>query len=364
MENILKNILNKFNIKGNILSYKMLTNGNINSTIKITVNKNGDLKDYVLQKINTNVFKNPTLVMQNISNVTKHLQSKYLLDPDKDRKVLNFYPTNKNTYYFKSDINEYFRLCDFVPNSTTFNVTNDKKILEETGKAFGEFQLLLSDFPIDDLHITIKNFHNTVNRFELFRKAIKEDPKNRVCQVQKEIESYFELEEIATKMHIMSTKNQLPLRVTHNDTKCNNVMFDKQTLSRLCVIDLDTIMPGLIGFDFGDAIRFCANSVCEDEKDTTKVFLDLDKFEAFSKGFVTLVKPSLTPNEIETLPLGAITMTLENGLRFLTDYINGDTYFKIDYPLHNLDRTRCQLVLAKDMIKNLENMKNIIKKYI
>ena len=200
-------------------------------------------------------------------------------------------------------------------------------------------------------------------RYDAFSEAVENDTAKRAKFVKKEIEEYLALKDIATEMYKMQRRGELPLKVTHNDTKCNNVLFDKTTGEYLCVIDLDTVMPGLVGFDFGDAIRFIANTACEDERNLSLVGLDLKKYEAFTKGFIGKLKDVLSDNEKNTLYLGAITMTLECGLRFLTDYLNGDVYFKTDYAEHNLDRSRCQLALAKDMLGKQEEMKSIIAKY-
>ena len=241
---------------------------------------------------------------------------------------------------------------------------DDLGIIEESGKAFGEFQTYLSDYEADALFIAIPHFHNTVNRYRIFKEAIKNDFADRKMGVESEINDFLAFEDLATQMYMMQKSGELKLRVTHNDTKSNNVLFDVNTHEHLAVIDLDTVMPGLCGFDFGDAIRFTANAAAEDEKDLDKVYLDMDKYRAFTKGFVGVVGKSLTEAEIDTLALGALTMTVECGMRFLTDYLDGDKYFGIKYPEHNLDRARCQLKLAKDMVSKLDEMKAIVKEYI
>ena len=240
---------------------------------------------------------------------------------------------------------------DYIDNSVTFNKTNNLKVIEEAGKAFGKFQLYLKDFPVNKLNIVIPHFHNTINRYEIFKEAIKNNLSNRKHLVEDLINEYLSLEEIATRMYKLQKDGKLPLKVTHNDTKCNNVLFDEDTHNHLAVIDLDTVMPGLVGFDFGDAIRFIANTSDEDEKDLSKVNLDFDKYNAFYNGFVSTLKDTLSPLELETLSLGAITMTIECGVRFLTDYLDGDKYFKVDYQGHNLVRSKCQLKLGKEMIR-------------
>ena len=362
MQEKIQELLKEFNIDGEIKNTHVFTSGHINSTIMVEVENGGKTKQYVLQKINHNVFKKPYEVMENISKVTNHIKNEIHKNGEKaSRKVLKFYPAQDGRFCHETPDGEFWRAYRFVPKSVTFDGSSNLKVLEETGKAFGEFQEYLDNFPISELNITIPHFHNTVNRYELFREAIERDSVKRVQNVWEDIYEYQDLEEIATRMYKMQKRGELNLRVTHNDTKCNNVLFDEDSHEKLCVIDLDTVMPGLIGFDFGDAIRFGASTSAEDEEDLSKVQIDLKKYDAFAKGFLSKVGKKLTPKEMETLSLGAITMTAECGLRFLTDYINGDTYFKTDYPEHNLVRARCQLALAQSMIYNYEKMQDIIK---
>ncbi|MBE5745818.1 MAG: mucin desulfatase [Clostridiales bacterium] len=359
-ETILK-LCKNFNLNGKLIKYNTFPSGHINTTYLVNLEINGENQEFVLQQINNTVFKKPDEVMLNISNVTNHIKNKLLSNNKSiERKVLDFLKTLDNKYYYKDEDGKFWRMYKFVNNSTTFDLTDNLKVITETGKAFGEFQCLLDDFPISNLNIIIPHFHNTVNRYKIFKSALKNDVKNRAKDVINEISEYLNLENLATKMYKMQKENKLHLRVTHNDTKCNNVLFDNQTFNHLCVIDLDTVMPGLIGFDFGDAIRFVANTSLEDETNLSKVKLDLVKFEAFTEGFLNEVKHCLTFNEKNTLSLGAITITIECGLRFLTDYLNGDVYFKTSYPEHNLDRARCQLTLAIDMINNYEKMQEIV----
>ncbi|MBO5954577.1 MAG: phosphotransferase [Clostridia bacterium] len=364
MKERIKGLCENFNIKGKFDSFQYFKSGHINTTVLVRFIQDGELKEYVLQKINKNVFKNPEAVMENISNVTNFIKNKLKAKGEKtSRKVLKFYPSQNGKHFTIDDEGDYWRLYKFVNKSVTFNETDNLTVLEETGKAFGEFQQLLDGYPIKDLNIIIPHFHNTVNRYKIFKETLAKDPVNRAKEVQEEIDTYLSLENIATRIYKMQKKGELKLRVTHNDTKCNNVLFDEETGKYLCVIDLDTIMPGLVGFDFGDAVRFAGNTCAEDETDLNKVKLDFDKYEALTKGFVSRAGSSLTKNEQETLALGAITMTLECGVRFLTDYIDGDNYFKTEYPEHNLDRAKCQLTLAQDMIKNYNKMQEIVKQY-
>lgn len=351
-------ILQNFNINDDIIEISYFSNGLINTTCKLSTDKN---EHYVLQKINKNVFKNPEHVMENIANVTHHIK-KTLQKNNKNssRKVLTFLTTIDGKSFYIDENHDYWRLYNYIENSTAYDQPEDLTTIERAGEAFGDFQNYLSNFPAKNLHIIIPHFHNTQNRYELFKEAIKNNLANRFILAEDEVFSYLELEDIATQMYQKQKEGKLSLRVTHNDTKCNNVLFDKTTKKPLCVVDLDTVMPGLIGFDFGDAIRSIANTTNEDETDLSKVKLDLEKYEAFAKGFIKKTANVLTEEELKTLPLGAITMTLECGLRFLTDYLNGDTYFKTCYENHNLDRARCQLKLGLDMIKKYETMQDIV----
>ena len=364
MKTIISNLKEKFNIDGNLLDYEIMKSGHINTTLIVRFEIDGKIKEYVFQKINKYVFKNPEDVMENISNVTNFIKDKLKSRGENySRKVLKFYPSETGKYFSIDDKGDYWRVYKFINKSVSFNETENLEILEETGKAFGEFQQLLEGFPIKQLNIIIPHFHNTVDRYRIFKEVLEINPVGRAKYVKKEIEQFLNLEKVATKMYKMQKKGLLKLRVTHNDTKCNNVLFNEETRKYQCVIDLDTIMPGLIGFDYGDAIRFGANSCSEDETNLDDVYLNFDKFEALTKGFISKVGGVLSQEEKDTLALGAITMTTECGLRFLTDYLGGDKYFKTEYSEHNLDRAKCQLKLAQDMIKNHDKMQAIINLY-
>jgi len=355
----------RFGIEGEYQRYEVVTNGHINTTYKVYFYRDNEVKDYILQRINTYVFKNPVEVMNNISSVTEYIRAKIKQGGiSAKRFVLHYYKNVEDgNYYIIGDQGGFWRLCRYIDNSITFNETDNLTLIEETSKAFGNFQLHLADYPVKSLHIAIPHFHNTVMRYENFKKSVEQNESGRADEVSNDIEEYLKLEEIATQMYKMQKRGELPLKVTHNDTKCNNVLFDEDTFENLAVIDLDTVMPGLVAFDFGDSIRFGANTCAEDERDTSKVKLDMAKYEAFAKGFMQTVGATLTENEKETMALGAITMTVECGLRFLTDYIDGDKYFKVECSDHNLVRARCQLALAKDMIEKYDEMKAIVKKY-
>ena len=357
--NEIMNISKNLGIEGDVIGVSVLSSGHINSTFKIDVENSGKRKSYIIQKINTNVFKDPKNLMSNILRVTNFISEKR----KNNKKVmsLKFLP-GENGSGLTVNGGDYFRGYEFVDDSETYDITENQDIIYETGYAFGEFQKMLGDFPANELSETIPNFHNTPSRFNDLQFAVLNDAASRRDSVSDLISDYLSLAEPASVMYNKYLNGELPSRVTHNDTKCNNVLFDQNTKKHICVIDLDTVMPGLAGFDFGDGIRFIASTATEDEKDLNKVSLDLRKFESFAKGFLDGAGDVFTEEELKTLPLGAITMTVECGSRFLADYLNGDTYFKINYPSHNLDRAKCQLKLAQDMILNAEKMNEIIER--
>ncbi len=357
-------VCGRFGLKGEYRSCEVINSGHINTTYRVYFFRDGEIKDYILQRVNTYVFQDPVSVMENISAVTEFIRAKIKQkQATAKRNVLHYSTTEDGKYYTFMPDGGFWRCCRYIDDSVSFEHTDNLKVIEESGWAFGEFQLYLSDFPVEKLSIVIPHFHNTVRRYDAFRDAIEENASGRKEEVEEEIAGYMELEEIATKLYKMQKAKILPLRVTHNDTKTSNILFDAKTFEHLSVIDLDTVMPGLVACDFGDAIRVAASTGKEDEKDLDKVALDMQKYDAFAKGFVGAVKDSLTTAEKETLSLGAVAMTVECGMRFLTDYINGDKYFKIHYPDQNLVRARCHLVLARDMIKKLDEMQEIVDKY-
>ncbi len=363
-EKLIEAICRKFQIRGEYRSCELITYGHINTTYRVYFYRDEEIKDYILQRVNTYVFKDPVGMMNNITSVTEYIRAKIKkTGVSAKRGVLHYQKSADGTYYHVEADGSFWRCCRYIDDSETFLSTDNLTVIEESGKAFGEFQQYLSDYPVEKLNIAIPHFHNTVLRYETFRAAIAADALGRAAGVREEIEAYCSLEETATAMYKMQRRGELPLRVTHNDTKCSNVLFDKDTYAHLSVIDLDTVMPGLVGFDFGDAIRSTANTGAEDEKDVSKVALDMAKYEAFTRGFLGRVGKDLTENEKNTMALGAVTMTVECGMRFLTDYLDGDKYFRIRYPGHNLARSRCQLALARDMIVRLEEMRGLVEKY-
>lgn len=356
MEQKLQQVCNRFRIEGTYQSYEQIKMGNINQTYKVNFKQeDGRKKSYIVQRINTFVFKNPEQVMHNIDCVTEHIRGKKT-----GGVTLHFHHTaDRKTYV--NDADGFWRLTNFIP-SVTFNENPTEKVMYHAGRAFGEFQMQLGDFDAAQLYTTIPDFHNTRKRLEkLFADAAK-DPCGRAAEVKDALDYIRSAMPLACKMTDMQEAKELPLRVTHNDTKINNVLFDGETSEALTVVDLDTVMPGLVGHDFGDAVRFACNTQAEDSRNTELVSFDLVLFEAFTRGFLSQTKETLTETELNTLALSAYALTVELAARFLDDYILGDEYFKINYPEHNLVRTSCQLALAKDIEKKLETMNEIVQK--
>jgi Ser/Thr protein kinase RdoA (MazF antagonist) len=342
-----------FHTDGKPVCCKPFGCGHINYTFLIDT----DTKHrYILQRINKHVFSNPRELMENVGAITQFLQER-VSDP---REALHFIPAENEVYYHIDAAGEYWRCYEFA-NGICLEAPETDADFYESAIAFGHFQELLTDFPANTLHETIPEFHNTVNRYRLFRKALKEDSCGRAADVSEDIQFLLEREEEAGTLQHMRESGELPLRVTHNDTKLNNVLLDPTTRKALCVLDLDTVMPGLSLYDFGDSIRFGAATAAEDEKDLSKMAISLPLFEIYTKGYMTAC-PSLTEKEVEMLPLGAKIITLELAVRFLTDYLEGDHYFKTDYPSHNLVRARTQMKLVSDMEEKWLQMQQIVER--
>ena len=360
----LQAVCKQFRIPGTYLFYEEIKVGNVNKTYKVTYltpdSKNPGKekeKSYMVQSVNTYAFKKPVQVMENIDKVTEYIHAK-----DPKRCALHFHHTaDRKTYVF--DDSGFWRLFNYVP-SNTYSTTNNLTVIRNAGAAFGDFQTMLSDFDASQLYETIPNFHNTQKRYETLEADAAADPMGRVAEVREELDWLLSVKEKACQLTKMQEDGILPLRVTHNDTKINNVLFDSETDDALVVIDLDTVMPGLVGHDFGDAIRFAANFVEEDSPEADKAGLNMEIFRAFTEGFLQKTATSLTAPELDTLPLSCFVLSCELATRFLDDYIMGDAYFKTNYPGHNLVRTRCQIALAKDILKKLPEMEQVIKDYM
>ena len=350
----------KFALPGPFFNYEEIFTGNVNHTYRADyIRDDGTgmarITSYLVQRVNTYAFRDPAALMDNIDRVTGYIQQ---MRPE--QTCLKYHHTQEGkTYLFDGD--EFWRVCNYVP-SVTFDKTDDLEIMRSAAQAFGDFQMILNGFDVKSLAYTIPDFHNTRRRYETLIKDAEEDRLNRVKDVKEELDYLLSVQDLACTMTDMEKKGELPLRVTHNDTKINNVLFDRETGKALTVIDLDTVMPGLMGHDFGDAVRFAACSAPEDCEDTDTVRLDTGVFTAFSEGFLPMVRGTLTGEELETLSRSPFTLTAELAARFLTDYLDGDVYFNVRYPEHNLRRTRCQIALAKDMLRHEKEMDAVIRR--
>lgn len=355
-----------FQLDGLVMKNIRYGNGHINDTFLVTLKKkDGTMERIILQQMNKNIFTKPKELMENIEGVTSFLRKKIVENGgDPERETLNIIPAKDGSSYYVDNQGEYWRCYKFIEDATSYEQVESPEDFYQSAVAFGNFQRLLAEYPAETLHETIPGFHDTKARFQVFLKAVEEDVCGRAASVQKEIQFVRDHEEVANVFGDMLAKGELPLRVTHNDTKLNNIMIDHETRKGICVIDLDTVMPGLAMNDFGDSIRFGASTAVEDEPDLEKVWCDMELFESYAKGFIEGCGGKLTAREIELLPMGAKVMTFECGMRFLTDYLQGDTYFKIHREHHNLDRCRTQFKLVADMEKKWETMNQIVRKYM
>lgn len=352
-------VVDKFSYEGKFVDLSPYGDGLINSTFLVICEDENKTYRYILQAINTKVFKDPEQLMNNILAVTDFLLQK----TEDENGVLTPVVTREGAYFTKDTDNIYWRMYKFVENSLSLNAPETKQDFYESGLAFGKFQHDLADFPVEKLVETIPDFHHTPKRYEALMEAVKNDVAGRVKEVGPELEFIKARKDFCSCLLDANAKGELPTRVSHNDTKINNVLFDKDTRKACCVIDLDTTMPGFSVTDFGDAIRFGANTTLEDDPDLSKVKFNMEMFEIYTDGFLTGCGGSLPDSEIMLLPEGAKMMTFECGIRFLTDYLNGDTYFKTTREKHNLDRCRNQMKLVAEMEAHWDEMKKIVAGY-
>lgn len=346
-KNEYKSIAENFELSGEVTEICPYGEGHINLTLLVTTTK----KRYIMQKMNTRVFTDPDRLMANICGVTEHLSARGI-------ETLHVVPTKDGKPFLKGE--ECYRVYDFIENTVTYQTASDKEVFKNSGKAFGEFQNYLAEFDASKLTETIKRFHDTPKRFADFKAALESDAFDRAKDCQEEIDFILSHENTYGIAMDGLKDGSLPLRVTHNDTKLNNILMDAKTGEARAVIDLDTIMPGSMLFDFGDSIRFGASTAAEDEKDLRKVHFDIELFRAYTEGYCGAVRDSITPREAELLPYGAYLMTIECGMRFLSDYLSGDTYFATKYDGHNLVRCRTQIRLAAEMESQFDEMKKIV----
>ena len=355
---VIDEILKAYGIEDKLTDWSVIHNGHINRTYSVSYKTNNvKTERRLLQQINTEVFKKPAELMDNIVRVTAFLKDKISKEGgDTERETLTVFKTKEGKYYYVDSTGAYWRCYNFVEDAFSYNAIENDHLFYEAGAAFGKFQSQLADFPIDTLFDTIPDFHNTYKRYLQLKDAAEKNAAGRLEKVAEELKFAYDREEDTKVLVDLTEKGELPLRVTHNDTKLNNIMFDNKTGKAICIVDLDTVMPGLSLYDFGDAIRYGANTAAEDEKDVSKVSVDLNLYEKYVKGYLSTAGKSLTEKEIEYLPFYAKLLTFECGMRFLADYLNGDVYFATAYPEHNLDRCHTQFALVADIEKNFDKM--------
>ena len=355
MTDCMKNTLSiaeKFALLGEIVSIEPYGNGHINSTFLLVTDK----KRYIFQKMNTTIFKDSEALMRNICLVTEHLRAKGI-------ETLEVIPTKDGKSFYHGEEGAY-RVYAFIEHTVAYDKVDDAAIFMASGKAFGEFQKELADFDASLLADIIANFHNTPVRFENFKRALAADALGRAKDCKEEIDFVLSRADKYSIITDAMAKGEVPLRVTHNDTKLNNILMDSESGNARAIIDLDTVMPGSMLYDFGDSIRFGASTGAEDEKDLSLVNFDISLFEAYVKGYCGAVKESITEGEADLMPWGAFMMTIECGMRFLTDYLEGDTYFATKYEEHNLVRCRTQFKLASQMQERIDEMREIVLKVV
>lgn len=346
-------IVDQFAIDGDVKGITAYGDGHINVTFLI----NTDQHRYILQKMNTDIFPDTVHLMRNIELVTAYLRSK-------NQETLDIVPTKDGASYIENEeVDGAWRIYKFIEGTISYNLVPNADVFRESGAAFGEFQNFLAGFDASQLTETIAHFHDTPSRFRDFKAALEADKMGRAETCKPEIDFFLAHEDQYSRIMDGLADGSVPLRVTHNDTKLNNILFDKTTGEGLCVIDLDTVMPGLAANDFGDSIRFGANHCAEDEADLSKVNFSMELFEIYTKGFLQAAGETFTPLEKQTLPWGAKLMTMECGMRFLADYLEGDHYFRINYETQNLNRARTQFKLTADMERNWDAMQKVIEKY-
>lgn len=360
-EKKLLDIIKNFDIRGDIKELNSINNGIINTTYVVKTDDKGNINKYLLQKINTSIFTEPFKLMKNIENVTKYIslndsESKDTINVIKAKNGLPLYVTS-DPFSHK----EYYRVYNYIDNTISYNKSEKTEIVYNTGKAFGHFCKVLRDFPINDLEEIIKDFHNTKKRYDKLIETYKLNPVNRNNRAFKQISEIISREEECSVLVNLLEDNKIPYRVTHNDTKVNNVLMDSVTKEPVAVIDLDTVMKGSGLYDYGDGVRSAASNALEDETNLDNVYINMDMFKAYTDGYLSEMAPYLNEEEILNMANSIKIITLELAIRFLDDYLSGDTYFKTNYVDHNLDRCKNQLKLVNDIDEKLEEMNSYIK---
>ena len=356
----IEDIVRQFQVEDEIVSCDAFGSGHINDTLRVRFS--GDTPDMVLQKINVSIFPDPYGLMENAVHVTDFLREKLKKEGrDYERGTLAFVPTKDGRWIFDDGEGGFWRMSKLVPRTMSYDLAENAEMFRSSGQAFGQFMADLNDFPAKTLHEVIPNFHNTVKRFETFRKSLEKDVMGRADSCREEIEFVLSHEALCHEIVDRIEKGILPLRVTHNDTKINNILMDSETGESVCIVDLDTVMPGSCLYDFGDSIRFGATHALEDETDLSKVDVDPELFKAYTEGYLSTTGDSLTAEEKSLLVTGAMVITFETGMRFLTDHLDGDVYFKIAHEGHNLDRARTQFKLVRDMEEKRDLLEGIVK---
>ncbi len=361
----LKDIIEYFSFDGEFLETNPYGFGYINDTYAAWFRKaDGTKHRYLIQRINHKVFNPPEKLMQNLEKITSHLRKKIVADHgDPERETLNLVLARDGNSFYKTEDGNYWRAYLFIENARTYQSAEKSKHVYNAAKAFGRFQKRLSDFPVEQLYEIIPDFHHTARRFQAFVEAVEKDVVSRAQSVKAEIAFVEKRAEETSVLVDLIEQGKLPQRVIHNDTKFNNVMIDDETGEGICVIDLDTVMPGLSVYDFGDSVRSGANTADEDERDLLKVSMSINTFELLAHGYLDIVRDFLTPAEMDYLAFSAKLITFENGIRFLADHLNGDVYYKIQRENHNLDRCRTQFKMVSDMEEKFDRMLKIIETY-
>ncbi|MCK4294066.1 MAG: aminoglycoside phosphotransferase family protein [Planctomycetes bacterium] len=359
----IKSIVKHFCIRGRLTEIRPLPRGHINDTHVLTTKKNKHTVRYILQRINHTVFKDPRSLMENVTRVTRHIRSRMQkIDPDRASRQLTVIDSDDDTCFHKDAEGNFWRAYNFIEDAVTYDTVDSVELAYEAARMFGWFQKMLIDLPGPALHETICDFHNTPKRFETFQQILKDDVFKRAKNAKSEIDFLFANAGICDVLPSLAAKGEIPVRITHNDAKINNVMLDESTNEGVCVIDLDTVMPGLSIYDFGDMVRTSATFADEDERDLSKVAISLPMFEALVRGYAEQAGDFLLPAEKERLVFAAKLITFEQLIRFLTDYLAGDVYYKVHREGHNLDRSRTQMRLLQSIIKQQDAMNEVIER--